>query len=277
LVNRLWYWHFGTGIVATPGTFGKMGTPPSHPELLDWLATEFIRQGWSIKQIHRLIMNSETYKLSSSFYNASNVEKDPTDVYVWRYPVRRLEGEAIRDIILSASGKINLQAGGPSFFPAIPLSVRVGYANGKWDLTKEEPATWRRSIYSYWKRGMKYPMLDVHDQPDPNFTAERRNISTVPTQALMLLNDEFVLLQSRLLAERVVHEAGSDLPAEVKLLYKIALSRQPTEKELRDDLEFVNRERAQAAQARPEEDTQLSAMSRLAHVMLNSNEFVYIN
>ena len=93
----------------------------------------------------------------------------------------------------------------------------------------------------------------------------------------MLLNDEFVLLQSRLLAERVVHEAGSDLPAEVKLLYKIALSRQPTEKELRDDLEFVNREGAQAAQARPEEDTQLSAMSRLAHVMLNSNEFVYIN
>jgi len=277
LVNRLWYWHFGTGIVATPGTFGKMGMLPSHPELLDWLATEFIRQGWSIKQIQRLIMNSETYKMSASFYNANDVEKDPTDVYLWRYPVRRLEGEAIRDIILSASGKINFQAGGPSFFPAIPLSVRVGYANGRWDLTKEEPATWRRSIYSYWKRGMKFPMLDVHDQPDPNITAERRNISTVPTQALMLLNDEFVLLQSRFLAERVMHEAGSDLPAEVKLLYKIALSRPPTEKELRDDLEFVNRERAHAAQARPEQDTQLGAMSRLAHVMLNSNEFVYIN
>jgi hypothetical protein len=109
------------------------------------------------------------------------------------------------------------------------------------------------------------------------FTAERRNISTVPTQALMLLNDEFVLLQSRFLAERVMHEAGSDPPAEVKLLYKIALSRPPTEKELRDDLEFVNREGAQAAQARPEEDTHLGVMSRLAHVMLNSNEFVYIN
>ena len=285
MVNRIWYWHFGTGIVSTPGTFGKMGALPSHPDLLDWLATQFIRQGWSIKQIQRLIMNSETYKMSSSFYNASDVEKDPTDVYLWRYPVRRLEGEAIRDIVLSASGKINLQAGGPSFFPAIPLSVRVGYANGKWDLTKEEPSTWRRSIYSYWKRGMKFPMLDVHDQPDPNFTAERRNISTVPTQALMLLNDEFVLLQSRFLAERVIREAGSDPSAQVKLLYKIALSREPTEKELREDSEFVDHERsAPAAQAggsgrgaKEPDDTRLSAMSRLAHVMLNSNEFVYIN
>jgi hypothetical protein len=285
MVNRIWYWHFGTGIVATPGNFGKMGTLPSHPELLDWLATEFIRQGWSIKQIHRLIMNSETYKMSSGFYNASNVGKDPGDVYLWRYPVRRLEGEAIRDIILSASDKINFQAGGPSFFPAIPLSVRVGYANGRWDLTKEEPATWRRSVYSYWKRGMKFPMFDVHDQPDQNVTAERRNISTVPTQALMLLNDEFVLQQSRFLAERVAHEAGSDLSAEVKLLYKVALSRQPTEKELRDDLDFVNHEQStQAAQAgdsggvgKAVEDTRLRAMSRLVHVMLNSNEFVYIN
>jgi len=128
-------------------------------------------------------------------------------------------------------------------------------------------------------------MLDVHDQPDPNVTAERRNISTVPTQALMLLNDEFVLLQSRFLAERVLHEAGSNPPAQVKLLYKIALSRQPTEKELREDLEFVDHEqRAQATQAggsdsagKADEDTRLGALSRLAHVMLNSNEFVYIN
>jgi hypothetical protein len=282
LVNRLWYWHFGTGIVATPGNFGKMGTLPSHPELLDWLATEFIRQGWSIKQIQRLIMNSETYKMASTFYNAADMEKDPTDAYLWRYPARRLEGEGIRDIILVASGKINFQAGGPSFFPAIPLSVRVGYANGRWELSKEEPATWRRSIYAYWKRGMKVPMFDVHDQPDPNVTAERRNISTVPTQALMLLNDEFVLLQSRFLAERVTQEAGSDLSAEVKLLYKITLGRQPTEKELAADIEFLNQEQnEQASQAgsadRSEEDTRLGAMSRLAHVMLNSDEFVYIN
>src|SRR5439155_5146736 len=116
IVNRLWYWHFGRGIVSTPGNFGKMGLPPSHPELLDWLATEFVRQGWSITQMHRAIMNSEAYKMISSFYRAENAEKDPDNVLLWRYPVRRLDGEIIRDIILSASGQINLQAGGPPFF-----------------------------------------------------------------------------------------------------------------------------------------------------------------
>src|SRR6185436_11128653 len=96
IVNRLWYWNFGTGIVATPSNFGKMGVPPSHPELLDWLATEFVRQGWSIKQMQRLILTSQTYKLASSFYNSENIEKDPTNVFLWRYPTRRIEGEAIR-------------------------------------------------------------------------------------------------------------------------------------------------------------------------------------
>src|SRR4029453_16109492 len=120
MVNRVWSWHFGRGIVPTPGNFGKMGMPPSHPELLDWLATQFVQQGWSIKQIHRLIMSSETYQMASSFSQATNLEKDPENVNLWRFPLRRLEAEAIRDVILSASGKINLLAGGQPFFPAIP-------------------------------------------------------------------------------------------------------------------------------------------------------------
>jgi hypothetical protein len=277
IVNRLWYWHFGTGIVATPGNFGKMGVPPSHSELLDWLATEFIRQGWSIKQMHRLLMNSETYKMASSFYNGSDTEKDPTDAYLWRFPVRRLEGEAIRDIILSASGQLNLEAGGPSFFPSTPESVREGYAQGKWILTKEEPATWRRSVYSYWKRGMKFPMFDVHDQPDQNVTTERRNVSTVPTQALTLLNNEFVLLQARYLAERVMRDAGSDSAARVNLLYKITLSRQPTEKELAGDLEFLKKEQELQAFKSADASALERALANLAHVMLNMNEFVYVN
>ena len=277
IANRIWYWHFGTGIVATPGNFGKMGMPPSHPELLDWLATEMIRQGWSIKQMHRLLMNSETYKMASSFYNASNAEKDPTDTYLWRFPVRRLEGEAIRDIILAASGKLNLEAGGPSFFPSTPESVREGYAAGKWILTKEEPATWRRSIYSYWKRGMKFPMFDVHDQPDQNVTTERRNISTVPTQALTLLNNEFVLQQARYLAQRVMREAGADQAARVRLLYRITLSRQPTERELAGDLEFLGKEQQLEASNAGDSSADERALANLAHVMLNINEFVYIN
>ena len=216
--------------------------------------------------MHRLIMNSETYKSGSTFYNAQNAEKDPNNVFLWRYPVRRLEGEVIRDVILSASGKINLEAGGPPFFPSIPKSVRDGYRQGKWVLTKEEPATWRRSVYSYWKRGMKYPMFDVHDQPDLNVTAEKRNITTVPTQALTLLNNEFVLLQARHLAERVKREAGSDPAAQVKTLYQIALARDPGQAELARQLEFLR------AGKNPD-----AALTDLAHVMLNTNEFVYIN
>jgi hypothetical protein len=284
LVNRLWYWHFGRGIVPTPGNFGKMGMPPSHPELLDWLATEFVRQGWSIKQMQRLILTSQTYRSASSFYNAENIQKDPTNVFLWRYPVRRVEGEVIRDMILSASGQINLEAGGPPFFPATPVRVREGYRQGRWELTKEEPATWRRSIYSYWKRGMKFPMFDVHDQPDQNVTTEKRNVSTVPTQALTLLNNEFTLLQARYLADRVRQEAGAAPEKQVQTLYRFALSRQPSRNELSTSLEFLARER-EFQSGRPdsasgdssERSPELSALTRLAHAMLNLNEFVYIH
>jgi hypothetical protein len=278
IVNRIWYWHFGRGIVPTPGNFGKMGVAPSHPELLDWLATEFIRQGWSIKQMHRLIMNSETYKMKSSFYSAPNAQKDPDNVFLWRYPLRRLEGEIIRDVILSASGQINLEAGGPPFFPSLPQRVREGYRQGKWILTKEEPATWRRSIYSYWKRGMKFPMFDVHDQPDQNVTTEKRNVTTVPTQALTLLNNEFVLLQARHLADRVVREAGSNDPAvQIKTLYRIALSREPNPAELAGQLEFYRKQREFRAPRASEINVDQAALIDLSHVMLNANEFVYIN
>jgi len=285
IVNRMWYWHFGRGIVATPGNFGKMGVPPTHPELLDWLATEFVRQGWSLKHMHRVIMNSEAYKMEGAFYQAQNLEKDPDNKFFWRYPVRRLEGEIIRDVILSASGQINLKAGGPPFFPSLPQSVREGYRQGKWILTKEEPATWRRSVYSYWKRGMKYPMFDVHDQPDQNVTTEKRNITTVPTQALTLLNNEFVLVQARHLAERVIREAGSNDPkAHVRTLYRIALSREPSPTELSGNIEFIRKQREFRASRSSSgsgdsdgQDLELAALTDLSHVMLNANEFVYIN
>ena len=122
-----------------------MGTPPSNPALLDWLATEFVGQGWSVKQMHRLIMNSETYKMASAYYQADSLAKDPTDQFLWRFPVKRLEAEIIRDAVLSASGDINLEAGGPAFFPPIPKSIVSGASiKGKWPLTKDDPSTWRR-------------------------------------------------------------------------------------------------------------------------------------
>ena len=272
MVNRIWGWHFGRGIVATPGNFGKMGMLPSHPELLDWLATEFVRQGWSVKQMHRLILTSETYKMASSFYRAANLEKDPTNVYLWRFPIRRLEAEIIRDATLSASGELNLEMGGPAFFPAIPESLRADQPRGTWELTKEEPSTWRRGVYAYVKRGLKYPMFEVFDQPDLNVTCERRAVSTVPTQALTMLNNEFLLLQASRFAERVWKQAGPDPAAQVKTMYRIAFSREPNPRELESNVAFLKKQQG----ASSGETAARAALTDLAHVTLNLNEFLYI-
>ena len=253
-----------------------MGGLPSHPQLLDWLATEFIRQGWSIKAMHRLIMTSQTYQMASSFYRQANFDKDPEAAYLWRFPLRRLEAEIIRDIVLSASGQLNPQAGGPPFFPALPPTVHDEIKKvGKWVLTKEEPSTWRRSIYSYWKRARKFPMFEVFDQPDTMVTCERRDTTTVPTQALTLLNNEFVLLQSQHFAARVKKAAGDDSAGQVKSAYQIALSRDPTAAELKGNLEFLEKQRAHHA-AKAKGEPMLSALTDLCNVILNLNEFVYV-
>jgi hypothetical protein len=279
MVNRIWGWHFGRGIVATPGNFGKMGIPPSHPELLDWLATEFVRQGWSIKQMQRLIMTSETYKMASAYYQPTDLENDPTDVYLWRFPVQRLEGEIIRDAMLDASGDLNLKAGGPPFFPAIPVSVRANQPRGTWELTQEGPDTWRRSVYAYVKRGLKYPMFEVFDLPDLNTTCERRAVSTVPTQALTMLNNEFMLIQADHFAQRVLKEAGGNPEEQVKSIYRIALSRAPTRSELYSNVAFLKKQRdieMTGSSALSEDKAALAALTDLAHVTLNLNEFAYI-
>ncbi len=277
MVNRIWHHHFGRGIVATPSNFGAMGSLPTHPELLDWLATEFARQGGSWKRMHRLIMTSETYRMASAWRLGENLEKDPANAYLWRFPVRRLEGESIRDVILAASGQLNLQAGGAPFFPALPPSVHQDAVKvGKWVLTKEEPSNWRRSIYSYWKRALKYPMFEVFDQPDTMVTCERRNTTTVPTQALTLMNNEFVLLQSRHFGERVRRSGGEEPAAQVRAAYRIALGRDPGPKELEGNLSFLVRQR-EAAAGRGNADPALEALTDLSNVILNLNEFVYIN
>jgi len=276
LVNRLWHHHFGRGIVSTPSNFGMMGSLPTHPELLDWLATEFTRQGWSWKRMHRLIMTSQAYQLASAHPAAQNLEEDPTNLYLWRFSARRLEAEIIRDLILSASGQLNRQAGGQPFFPAVPPSVHEGAKKvGKWVLTKEEPSTWRRSIYSYWKRALKYPMFEVFDQPDTMVTCERRNTTTAPTQALTLMNNEFVLLQSRYFAERVRRAAGEDAAAQVRTAYRLALSRDPRPKELPGNLSFLARQR-EAHAGRAGAEAGHEALIDLCNVILNLNEFLYL-
>ena len=227
--------------------------------------------------MQRLIMNSETYKMASAFYQPTDMEKDPTDIYLWRFPIRRMEAEIIRDAVLDASGDLNLQAGGPPYFPAIPLSVRADQPRGTWELTKEGPDTWRRSVYAYVKRGLKYPLFEVYDLPDLNTTCERRAVSTVPTQALTMLNNEFLLIQADHFAQRVFQQAGRSLDQQVKTMYRIALSREPSTKELDSNVAFLKqREQATAGAGTSEDKASLAALTDLAHVVLNLNEFAYI-
>ena len=276
MVNRIWHHHFGRGIVSTPNDFGRMGRPPSHPELIDWLALEFVRLGWSVKSLHRLIMTSETYRMASSHYVEMNAERDPTNIHLYRFPGRRLEAEAIRDVILAASGNLNLQMGGKPFFPPVPESVRRAVPKGIWNVTEEGPDVWRRGVYAYSKRGMRYPMFEVFDQPDPNVTCERRNVTTVPTQALTLLNNDFVLEQAEYFAKRVSGQAGSTQRARVRAAYRIALSREPTRKEMELNRTFLDQQQAFHT-GRATADPALAALTDLCHVIFNLNEFVYIH
>ena len=276
MVNRLWHFHFGRGIVATTSNFGRTGQPPVSPELLDWLATEFVRRGWSVKSMHRLLMNSEAYQMASAFDHPGNRETDPAEKHLWRFPERRLEAEVIRDIVLDASGKLNREIGGEPFFPPIPEAVRLSFPKGKWEVAEQGPAVWRRSIYSYWKRGLRYPMFEVFDQPDPNVTCERRNRTTVPTQALTLLNNEFVLEQAKYFAERVAAEADGDAEARIRRAYRIALSRGPDQDELARNVGFLAKQ-TEYHRGRGEADPARAALLDLCDVILNLSEFVYLN
>ncbi len=260
IVNRIWHHHFGRGIVATLDNFGKMGEKPTHPELLDWLAVEFVNRGWSIKELHRLIMTSEAYQMSSQFNDAADVEKDPENTYLWRFRIQRLDAEIVRDDIMAVSGSLNLQMGGPAVFPHLPGEILESMKNGIWDNQADGPGVWRRSIYVYRKRGLPFPMFEVFDLPDQNTSCARRNISTVPTQALTLLNDEFVLRQAKLFADRVQEAAPNDPAKQIELAYRIALTRAPDEKEFAIASDFLKKQ----------------SLVDLTHVILNLNEFLYV-
>lgn len=259
IVNRLWQKHFGRGIVATLENFGKMGGQPTHQELLDWMAVEFMNRGWSIKQINKLMMMSEAYQMTSEFEDAGNSAIDMENRYLWRFRPQRLEAEIVRDSMLVAGGNINLAVGGEPIFPFIPPDILVGQYRGKWENTPEGPAAWRRGVYVYRRRSLPYPMFDTFDHPDMNVTAGARNVSTVPTQALTLLNNPFVLSQARLLADRVSAEA-SDAYAQVNAAYRIALSRPATEAEARIGVDLITKH----------------SLTSFTHVVLNLDEFIYM-
>jgi hypothetical protein len=262
MVNRIWQQHFGEGLVRTPNNFGKMGERPTHPELLDWLATEFIQKGWSIKAMHRLIMNSDTYRMASADIPA-NAAIDPENRYLWRMPRRRLEGEAIRDSIFAAAGNLDRTVGGPAIHPYIDPALFQSSSKRTWTGRPDsDPSTWRRSVYVFAKRSIPLPMLDVFDKPDSVGSCARRNRSTIAPQALILMNNALVLMEAAKFAGRLRKEAGSDPAEQVDLAFQIALSRNPTPRELSQSTAFLR--------------TGEHALTDFAQVMFNLNEFAFI-
>jgi Protein of unknown function (DUF1553)/Protein of unknown function (DUF1549) len=258
VVNRLWQKHFGRGIVATLDNFGKMGEPPTHQDLLDWIAVE-LTKGWTLKRINKLMMLSEAYQMASAFDDSADAKADPENRYLWRFRPQRLDAEIVRDSMLAVGGNINLAVGGEPIFPYIPKEILAGQYRGKWVNTPDGPAAWRRGVYVYQRRSLPYPMFDTFDHPDMNVTAGARHVSTVPTQALTLLNNPFVLDEASRFAARVKEQAA-DPAAQVDRAYRIALARAATPAEVAIGTELIRKQ----------------SLESFAHVVLNLDEFLYM-
>jgi len=287
MVNRIWHYHFGRGLVATPSNFGAAGERPSHPELLDWLASEFVRQGWSVKAMHRLIMNSHVYQQASAVDAPGAAALDSQNALLWRFPRHRLEGEAIRDAALAVAGELNPAIGGPSVFPELPPGMA---SRGGWK-TSEGADRNRRSVYVFVRRNTRYPMFESFDMPDTHESCPRRDVTTSPIQALTMMNSAPVMEWAQGLAARVLDGGRANREAQIALAYKLAYSRPPTPEESKIAFDFLQRHREILA-ARARSGGKLAGAGALpdgvdavdaatlvdfCHMLINSNEFVYIN
>ncbi|MGE0529296.1 MAG: DUF1553 domain-containing protein, partial [Bdellovibrionales bacterium] len=282
LVNRLWHYHFGKGIVATPSDFGKTGVEPTHPELLDWLAADFMAGGWHIKRMHKLILLSETYRQSSSVKDEKAVHVDPGNTLLWRQNLRRLEAEVIRDTILSASGQLNLKMGGRGIFPTLPQEVlnTQSRPGAGWENNTPKEEQHRRSVYIFVKRTLGVPLLEVFDQASPDSSTARRAVTTIAPQALILLNSKFMEEQSSAFAERIFRETGHDGPKNIERMFRLAVARPPTRREMVIALEYLTRQRTRLKNGQPrwnEEAVNRQALAMLGKVILNLNELVYVD
>ncbi len=262
IVNRLWKYHFGTGIVDTPSDFGANGGKPTHPELLDWLAAELMRPAagcspWSLKHLHRLIVTSATYRQSSRATDAG-LRADAGGRLLWRYSPRRLEAEAIRDSILAVSGKLDLRMGGPGFDLFEPNANYVRVYTPKWEFG---PETFRRMVYWSKPRMQVDDTFGAFDCPDAGQIAPRRNSSTTPLQALNLLNSPFVLQQADFFAGRLKADTGGDVAAQVRRAFRLAFGRAPTNEECAAATKLVR----------------AHGLPALCLALFNANEFVYVD
>jgi hypothetical protein len=261
MVNRIWQGHFGEGIVRTPNDFGRQGDAPTHPELLDWLAAEFAGRSWSMKQMHKLIMLSSTYR-TSSIALPTNLEKDPENHLLTRMNRRRLDGDSFRDTILAVSGTLNLRMGGVGVIPPLTREEILAARMPQLWPTNPDPAEHnRRSIYLQMKRSMTLPMLQIFDAPDTATSCARRDRSTVAPQALALMNGEFTSTQAEQFAARIRKVAADNPEAAVDTGWRIAFGRSPSDEERQTALDYLKR----------------SSLQRLCLLILNMSEFIYVD
>lgn len=276
IVNRVWQQHFGKGLVGTPNDFGVMGEAPSHPELLDWLASQFIADGWRLKPLHRAIVLSNVYQTSSGTLAGKNADK-LLDVF-GRWRQRRLQAETVRDAVLAVSGRLNSERGGPGVYPPLPRAVLEGQSRpgDGWGKSDDRQAS-RRSIYIFCKRSLAVPELDLLDAPDTTSSCEQRLTSTTAPQALTLLNGAFMQEQARHFAERLQREAGSDSRPVVRRAIELAYCRPARPEEESLALAFLAEQTRRLETESQVERTkaQKRALAAFCLVLLNSNEFAY--
>ena len=261
LVNRLWHYHFGVGLVDTPSDFGYGGGKPSHPELLDWLADEFLRQGWSIKSMHRLLCTSQVYQQRSSVVEPAAEQGRMIDAgnrLLWRMNPRRLDGESVRDAVLTMSGKLNLEMNGPGFRD---FDYQEEYAPVYRYITPDSPGLWRRSVYRFIVRTTPHQFLTTLDCPSPANLVPTRNVTTTALQSLALLNNDFMLRQSNHWAARIQKEVGPDVSQQIDRVFRLAFGRSASPDEMTAARKLV--------------DT--AGLPQLCRMMLNANEFIYID
>ncbi len=273
IVNRIWQQHFGKGLSESPSDFGVMGMEPSNLQLLDWLASWFVENGWHIKQLHRLILTSSTYRQRSRLPNDASVaeanawklalERDPGVRWLSRFPRQRLSGEVIRDAMLSVAGILNRKTGGPGVRPPLPAELRSTLLKDQWNVTEDTTEHNRRSIYVFARRNLRFPIFEAFDRPAANQSCSRRDVSTTAPQALHLLNSEFSFRMAELIADRILMDnAASD--QQVAKAFELILNRSPAKDDLNDAQRFI---------ANSGDD----AFTHLCLALLNSNEFVFID
>jgi mono/diheme cytochrome c family protein len=281
IVNRVWQHHFGEGLVRTPNDFGLRGDRPSHPELLEWLAADFVAYGWKLKRMHRMMLLSATYRQGTTF-DVEKAKVDPDNRLFWRMRPRRLEAESLRDAILAVSGSLNPKMFGPAFKPPIPADAMVARnIQSKYPTdVVDSPAVRRRSVYMFHKRVIPYPLFQAFDAPDAQQCTGRRNTTTVAPQALALLNDPFVRARAGDFADRLLNEIGDDSARSIERAYRLAFGRPPTNAERDAGIEFLaqqSRERSAREPKAKARDVRKLALTDYCQVLFGLNEFMYVD